>query len=68
MSSTKQPPKSEFRARIPSDQFRLIRAIAPLLNSGKDWSYGDIAEEAIADWLKKPKVKALIKKHRLDEI
>jgi hypothetical protein len=57
----------QFRAQVPPYVDFVVRAIAPLKNSGQDWSLGDIAHEALTDWLKKPENQALIKKHNLLE-
>lgn len=60
-----RPKPVQFRAQVPPDIDFLIRAIAPLKNSGKDWSISDVATEALIDWLKKPENQALVEEHNL---
>jgi D-alanyl-D-alanine dipeptidase len=57
----------QFRGQVPPDVDFLIRAIAPLKNSGKDWSVSDVLTEALVDWLKKPENQALVKRHNIIE-
>ena len=57
--------KKQFRAQIPPDIDFLVKAIAPLKNAGRDWSVGDIATEALREWLLKPENRELIKAHSL---
>jgi hypothetical protein len=57
----------EFRARLPENLIFLIRAIAPFKNSGRDWTYSDVANEALVEWLQKPENLALITDQRLIE-
>uniref|UniRef100_A0A832H271 Uncharacterized protein n=1 Tax=Oscillatoriales cyanobacterium SpSt-402 TaxID=2282168 RepID=A0A832H271_9CYAN len=58
-------PMPLLRAQIPPEVDLLIRAIQPLKNTGKDWTLGDIATEALILWLKQPENKALIERHNL---
>jgi D-alanyl-D-alanine dipeptidase len=57
----------QFRGQVPPDVDFLIRAIAPLKNSGKDWSVSDVLTEALVDWLRKPENQALVERHNLME-
>lgn len=59
--------KVQFRAQIPAHLDFLVRVIAPLMNSGKDWNLSDITEQALIDWLNKPENAKLIKRHKLIE-
>jgi hypothetical protein len=56
---------TSIRAQIPSDVDFLIRAIAPLLNSNKDWSVSDIVSVALQEWLNKPEIQEIIDQHNL---
>jgi hypothetical protein len=58
----------EFRVYIPGKLKRIIKTMAGLKNSGRDWTMGDIATEALEDWLKKTENAELVKRHKLDEI
>lgn len=60
-----QPKSVQFRVYIRPDVDFLIRAVIPLKNSGKDWSVGDVANEALADWLRKPENQAIVNNHNL---
>jgi len=60
-----EPKSVQFRAQIRPDVDFLIRAVIPLKNMGKDWSIGDVANEALADWLRKPENRAIVKNHNL---
>ena len=55
----------QFRAQVPPDVDFLLRAIAPLKNSGRDWTISDVATEALMDWLRKPENQALVEQHSL---
>lgn len=57
----------QFRAQILAEIDFLVKAIAPLKNTGRDWSVGDIATEALLEWLYKPENSELIKQHSLVE-
>lgn len=57
----------ELRARISPRLFFLVKAIAPLKNTNRDWGTADIVSEALEEWLNKPENKALIERHRLNE-
>lgn len=60
-----KPKPIQFRAQLPPDLDLMIRAIAPLKNSGRDWTLSEIAVEAFTDWLKKPENQRLIQQHNL---
>lgn len=62
-----KPKPIQFRGQIPPHIDFVVRAIAPLKNSGRDWNLSDVATEALVDWLKKPENKALIEKHKILE-
>jgi hypothetical protein len=59
------PKPVQFRAQLPPDLDLMIRAIAPLKNSGKDWTLSDIVVEALIQWLKQPENQRLIEQHNL---
>jgi hypothetical protein len=58
---------SEIRASVPIETKRLIKAIAGLKNSGKDWTLSDCVNEALQEWLEKPENQDLIKRHNLQD-
>ena len=64
---SKKSPTVQFRAQLPRDLDFLIRAIAPLKNSGKDWTISDVVIDALRDWFLKPENRELIERHRLLE-
>ncbi len=55
----------QFRAQVPVSVDFLVRALVPLKNSGKDWAIGDIATEALTEWLRKPENRELVENHSL---
>jgi hypothetical protein len=57
----------QFRAQVPMSIDFLIRALVPLKNAGKDWTIGDIATEALTEWLLKPENRELVERHSLLE-
>lgn len=57
----------QFRAQVPASIDFLIRALVPLKNTGKDWTIGDVATEALIEWLLKPENKELVERHSLLE-
>jgi hypothetical protein len=57
---------SEIRAYVRPELKRLLKAVAGLKNTGKDWTISDCVVEAIEDWLKKPENQELIQRHNLD--
>lgn len=61
------PKSTRTRIEIPQNIDSLVKLLAELKNSGKDWTLKDVAEEAMTDWLCKPENIALIKKHKLAE-
>ncbi len=56
---------SEIRAYVRPELKRLVKAIAGLKNTGRDWTISDCVNEALEDWLKKPENQDLIKRHNL---
>lgn len=60
--------KKEFRAYIPRDMDKLVRAIAGLKNGSKDWTLSDVMEEAFTCWLEQPEQQRLIKDHNLNNL
>jgi len=56
---------TEIRVSVTSDLKRLVKALAGLKNTGRDWTMSDCVNEAIEDWLQKPENQELIKKHSL---
>lgn len=65
MKTMNQPKSVQFRVYIRPDLDFLIRAIIPLKNMGKDWSLGEVTNEALADWLRKPENQAIVQNHNL---
>lgn len=53
------------RLQVPEHIDFLVRAIAPLKNSGKDWTLKEIAEEAFTDWLNRPENTEILKDYNL---
>lgn len=58
---------TEIRAYVNPEFKRLIKAIAGLKNTTKDWTISDVVVEALEDWLQKPENQELIERHRLNE-
>jgi hypothetical protein len=58
--------KSEIRVSVPSDLKRLVKSLAGLKNSGRDWTLSDCVIEALELWLNQPEQQELIKRHNLD--
>lgn len=56
---------SEIRAYVRPELKRLLKALAGLKNTGKDWTMSDCVTEAIEDWLLKPENQELIARHNL---
>jgi hypothetical protein len=59
---------SEIRAYVKPEVKRLVKAVAGLKNTGRDWTISDCVNEAIEDWLQKPENQELIQEHRLDKV
>ena len=58
---------TEIRAYVRPELKRMVKAIAGLKNSNRDWTISDCVVEALEDWLQKPEIQEIIKRHRLDE-
>jgi hypothetical protein len=58
----------EVRAYVRPNLRRLLKAIAGLKNSGKDWTVSDCIAVALFDWLLKPENQALINEHNLKQL
>jgi len=56
---------SEVRAYVRPELKRLIKALAGLKNSGKDWTISDCVVDALEKWLELPEQQELIKRHNL---
>jgi hypothetical protein len=54
-----------LRAQVSPDIDFLVRSIAPLKNSSKDWTISDVVTEALREWLEKPENKEIIERHNL---
>jgi hypothetical protein len=57
---------SEIRAYVRPELKRLIKAIAGLKNTNRDWTISDCVIEALELWLQQPEQQELIRKHSLD--
>jgi hypothetical protein len=57
---------SEIRAYVRPNLKRLIKAMAGLKNTGRDWTISDCVVEALEDWIQKPENQELIKQHNLE--
>lgn len=58
---------TEIRAYVPVELKRLIKAIAGVKNTNRDWTISDIVEEALREWLKKPENQELIQRHNFEQ-
>ena len=58
---------TEIRVSMSFELKRLIKALAGLRNTGRDWTMGECVTEAIEDWIKKPENQELIRKHSLPD-
>ena len=58
---------TEIRVSMSFELKRLIKALAGLRNTGRDWTMCECVTEAIEDWIKKPENQELIKKHSLPD-
>lgn len=58
---------TEIRVSMTFELKRLIKALAGLRNTGRDWTMGECVTEAIEDWIQKPENQELIKKHSLPD-
>lgn len=56
---------SEIRAYVPVNLKRVVKAIAGLKNTGRDWTISDCVIEALEVWLELPEQQELIKRHSL---
>ena len=56
---------TEIRASMTPELKRLMKALAGLRNTGREWTMSECVSEAIYDWIKKPENQELIKKHHL---